>query len=234
MNIRRIFKQSRRTSEPRLHTPEEQPTACSHATRSRAKQTLLLTLTLAGSLATSASVAQQRSFDLYTRDGLVTLKANNAPVVQLADALAQELNINVVISGDDAGSISADIVDEPVEKALALLSPNHMLVREDSSPDARIIEVVLMLDDTGSSNTSVGEFLPSGDPTEAIVPDEELMNANPASSIAENVEQGIEELRDSMLELEAQQGQNGSINAQSQVGGAVRMDPPPAGFDPAN
>lgn len=234
MIIRQLLKLIRSTSITGRHMPDTRRHVGNPETSTgdwRATALILtLTLTSAAALTNAPSLlAQQQPFDLYTRDGLVTLRANNAPVIQLADALAQELNISVVISGDEAGSLSADIVDEPVEKALAMLSPNHMLVRENSSPGARIVEVVLMLDDAGASNTSVGEFLPSGDPTDAIAADEGLMNIDPESdvSIGGSVEQGIEDMRDTMLELEAQQRQNDQLN------GAVRMDPPPSGFDPA-
>jgi len=121
-----------------------------------------------------------------------------------------------------------------------LLSPNHMLVREDSSSDAKIIEVVLMLDDAGSSSAGAGEFLPTGDPTEAIIADEQLdpngeqaLDAGTIGTGIANgaggtqVERGINKLRDSMRELEAQKNRNGQPD-----NGTVRLDPPANGFDP--
>ena len=128
-----------------------------------------LVAALGASLAAAAALAQQ-PFDVTLRDGLLSIRANGASAVALADALSGETGISFAVTGDTDQAITAEIVDEPLARAIATLSPNHLLVRDGKGADAPLVEVVLMLDDAAGSVAAGGEdqFLPSGDPADEI------------------------------------------------------------------
>lgn len=134
--------------------------------RSAARALLLCAVGAAWPLA-----AQQR-FDVGMRDGLLTIRANAAPAEELALAISEATGIDIIIAGEPATPLSAEIVDEPVIKAIALLAPNHLLVRESAAADAALIEAVLMMPD-GSGGSASTEFLPSGAPAEEVAFDAE-------------------------------------------------------------
>jgi|GEM_PF-6143860 len=119
-------------------------------------------------LGASTATAQQ-SYDIAMRDGLLSIRANGASVTELAAALAAETGINFVVTGNGGTPITADIVDEPFDRAVAKLSPNHLLVRDGKRADATVTEVILMLDDDDSGGSGDGGFLPSGAPADEII-----------------------------------------------------------------
>jgi len=121
--------------------------------------------------------AQSRPFDLAVSGNLVSILANNAPIQELANALSTETGIVFSLTGEKTTPITIEIVEEPLEKAIAKLSPNHLLVRDSEASDAQLIEVVLMMSEAGAAGGGGNtEFLPSGAPAEELVPDEQLMN----------------------------------------------------------
>lgn len=140
-------------------------------------------------LALLASGAEgQAPLDVALRDGLLSVRAVAAPATALAEALANETGVRFVVAGDGARPITTEIVEEPLEKAIAKLSPNHLLVRDGEARDAALVEVVLMVDDAaggGAGASGGGEFLPSGAPAAEIVPDESLMAPAPPPLDAE-------------------------------------------------
>lgn len=122
------------------------------------------------SVAASNAFAQQR-WNVSSRDGLVSVFANAATAADLAAALGNATGVNVVVHGEPSTPLSAEIVDEPLDKAVALLAPSHMLVRDGDAMDADIIEVVLMMPDPDGGSGGSTEFLPSGEPADGVVSD---------------------------------------------------------------
>lgn len=132
-------------------------------------------------LAASSGALAQQSVQVSEKDGLLSVQASNTSASALAQLLTDELGISVVVTGDTEALVNIDIVDEPLDKALSKLSPNHMLVRSDKDPHSTIIEVVLMMGEGGASGSSGGDdqFLPSGSPADDIViSDEQPLNDN--------------------------------------------------------
>ena len=135
--------------------------------RSAAPDTLLAT---AFAAVFSAGAFAQQSFDVAMRDGLLSIRANGTSAAELAAALAEETGIRVVVTGDAEQGLTTEIVEVPLVKAIALLSPNHLLVRGEGGADAPVLEIVLMLDEAGGDGTGGGEteFLPSGAPADEV------------------------------------------------------------------
>lgn len=128
---------------------------------------------LLGAGAVLGNVSAQQPFDVALRDGLLSIRANDAPIGALAEALSGETGVSFVVTGDPAVAITTEIVDEPLDRAVAKLFPNHLLVRDGKSADAPITEVVLLLDDESGSGGGGEGFLPSGAPADEIVGGEE-------------------------------------------------------------
>ena len=139
--------------------------------RSAAPDTLLAA---AFAAAFAAGAFAQQSFDVTMRDGLLSIRANGTSAAELAAALAEETGIRVVVTGDAEQGLTTEIVEEPLVKAIALLSPNHLLVRGEGGAGAPLLEIVLMLDEAGGGGTGGEEmeFLPSGAPADEIEPGE--------------------------------------------------------------
>ena len=134
-------------------------------------------LPLLASVLISTSLYAQSAVQIVEEDGLLTVLATDVSAVELAQELAQELGISVVVTGDAEARVNLDIVEEPLERALGKLSPNNLLVRSEDATE--IVEVVLMMGE-GQNNASGGEsnqFLPSGSPTEGIV-EEQISDPN--------------------------------------------------------
>ncbi|MFK7854664.1 MAG: hypothetical protein AB8B79_11145 [Granulosicoccus sp.] len=113
--------------------------------------------------------SRAQAVEVFSQQGLLTVKANNTTAQQLADALNDQLDISVVVAGDTEALVNIDIVEEPLEVALGKLSPNNMLVRAGKDSDSEIVEVVLLMGE-GSSSTAAAssQFLPSGSPAEEV------------------------------------------------------------------
>lgn len=135
--------------------------------RKRHAVSLLLTVL---SVLPMTSLMAQTAIRYSEQDGLLSVQASNTTASELAELLSRELGISVVVTGDAEARVNLDIIEEPLHKALARLSPNHLLVRRDSRPDSEITEVVLMMGE-GSDNggSSDEQFLPSGSPADDIV-----------------------------------------------------------------
>lgn len=120
------------------------------------------------------AIHAQSGIDISSENGTLSVQANNVSASELASELSNELGINVVVTGDAETRVNLDIVEEPLDKALAKLSPNNMLVRDSNDND--IIEVVLMMGE--GQNTGAGggadQFLPSGSPAEEVIDSESL------------------------------------------------------------
>ncbi len=122
-------------------------------------------------LAATQAMAQPR-WDVSSRDGLVSIFANAASAAEVANALGDATGVSVVVHGEQTTKLSAEIVDVPLEKAIALLAPSHMLVRESAASDAEIVEVVLMMPDPEGGVAGDTQFLPTGEPADGVMPDD--------------------------------------------------------------
>ena len=123
---------------------------------------------LCAALMTQA-VQAQSGVQISSDDGMLSVKASNVSATELANELSNELGISVVVTGDAETRVNLDIVEEPLEKALAKLAPNNMLVRDSTDDD--IVEVVLMMGEgqDSSASGSADQFLPSGSPAEEVI-----------------------------------------------------------------
>lgn len=131
---------------------------------------LFLSANLLISFSSSSLYAQD--IDVQSNDGLLSIQANNTTATELANVLSEELGIVVVVTGDAETRVNIDIVDETIEKAVTQLSPNNMLVRSGAGTESDIIEIVLMMGESGNNAMSGGgsdQFLPSGSPAEDVV-----------------------------------------------------------------
>lgn len=131
-----------------------------------------------------APLALAQQVEVTESDGRLSIQASNTSASALAEKLSDELGISVVVTGDAETRVNIDIVDEPLDKALAKLSPNHMLVRSSKLPDSSIVEVVLMMGEGSASGSSGSddEFLPSGSPADDIVVSDEQPSPDDGSS----------------------------------------------------
>lgn len=143
-----------------------------------------LACVIAGTALLCGTAHAQQRWDVSSRDGLVTIMANAATAADLATAIGEATGVNVVVHGEPTTPLTADIVDVPLDKAIAELAPSHLLVRESAADDAEIIEVVLMMPDpasgSGGSNTN---FLPSGAPTDGVVAQDAPAAAVPGTEV---------------------------------------------------
>lgn len=173
----------------------------------------------------STSARAQQGLQVREQDGLLSIQANNATALELADVLSNQLGISVVVTGDTEARVNIDIVDEPLDKALAKLSPNHLLVRKSEQPGSAITEVVLMMGEGSASDSSGGDdqFLPSGSPADDVGGGEEQASEEGAPQRDPNRAANVRETAD----------------AASNDAGALTPDnagssPPPAAFDPVS
>ena len=130
--------------------------------------------------------------------GRVSIRAGGASAAEVAEALTARTGISVVVTGDASTPIDVDIVDEPLEKAVAHLAPNHLLMRGDRAADASITEIVLMMPDGDDGGVESTEFLPTGEPTDGVVTDD-AGYAEGGGELDENgqpIDGGLEVLRD--------------------------------------
>lgn len=99
-------------------------------------------------------------------NGVISVKATNVTARTIVEELNNKLDIDFIVSGDAETRLNLDIVQEPLSKALPKLSPNNLIVRENSDSNSQIIEVVLMLGGSSSSSSSNNneQFLPTGSP----------------------------------------------------------------------
>ena len=93
------------------------------------------------------------------------------------------------------------------EKAVSQLSPNNMLVRSGKDAESDIVEIVLMMGESGSGSLSSGggsdQFLPSGSPAEDVI----VEGINPNGQSAEGAA-----LSDPNRAQLVQDNANGSLN----------------------
>jgi len=189
-------------------------------------------LALLVALASPLVVYAQQPFDVFMKDGLITIRASNAPAAELAEALSAETGVRVVVTGEPTTTLSTEIIDEPLDKAFARLSPNHMLVRESSADDSPIVEVVLIMEDgENTASAAAGEFLPSGAPAAEILAETPTAaSVETALEAAASKETG-ETLRDSMRRLIARQGTAGGQISPPPTEGAPGLPQSPPGAD---
>lgn len=109
----------------------------------------------------------QGNVQIESINGLLSVQANNVSAGELAEKISESLGIRVVVTGNSETRVNLDIVEEPLEKALVKLSPNNMLVRD--AQEQKIVEVVLMMGESGAGGGNSEQFLPSGSPAEAVV-----------------------------------------------------------------
>lgn len=122
----------------------------------------------------AAGVAHaQSSIEVTARDGRVWIRAQGAAAADIASALAEQTGISMVVTGEPSTPLTANIEDEKLEKAIAEIAPNNMVVRASASPDSAITEIVMMMPDSESGVADSAEFLPSGEPADGVVGGEE-------------------------------------------------------------
>lgn len=193
-------------------------------------------LAIVAALTSPVIAYAQQPFDIFMKDGLITVRANNVPVAELAEALSSETGVRVVVTGEPTTAMSTEIIDEPLDKAFAKLSPNNMLVRESSAADSPIIEVVLIMEDGENTATAAaGEFLPSGAPADEILAETPVAasveSALEAATSKETGEAGAT-LRDSMRRLIARHGTAGGPQPPPTEGAADSPQSPPGADAP--
>lgn len=133
------------------------------------RPTILVSLLAALLSSIHSQPLRAQAVEVYSQQGLLTVKANNTTARQLADALNDQLDISVVVAGDTEALVNIDIVEEPLEVALTKLSPSNMLVRAGQAPDSEIVEVVLLMGEgSQSAGAANSQFLPSGSPAEEV------------------------------------------------------------------
>lgn len=182
---------------------------------------VLLAAVLLGPVAADAHA--QQDVEVREQDGLLTVQAKTS-ARHLAEVLSEQLGINFVVTGDAESLVNIDIIEEPLDKALAKLSPNHMLVRNDVNPDSKIVEVVLMMgEDGGSSSTAGGDqFLPSGSPADDVAVVEEQAFPEDGG-----------ELRDPNRSLMVREAAEAAANDASGLNDGTQSEyPAPESFDP--
>lgn len=115
----------------------------------------------------------QLPVEVKNQGGQISVQADDVTAQTLAQELSSTLGIRVFVTGDTQTRMSADIIDEPLDKAIGKLSPNNLLVRRTSDPNSQIVEVILMLAESGlgSSGLEGEQFLPSGSPADEIIVD---------------------------------------------------------------
>ena len=97
----------------------------------------------------SPSFAQQRPFDVAWANGNLTVRATNAPLVDVVDEVAKLTGMEVVGRDKLSGSLSASVVAQPLEKALAavLEGVNYSIGKRagvNGAPDALVLRVLSM------------------------------------------------------------------------------------------
>lgn len=144
-------------------------------------------------------VAAAQSLEVTAGEaGRVSIRAAGARAADVAEALGQRTGISIVVTGDAGTPVDVDIVDEPLEKAVAQLAPNHLLMRAGKTPGSTITEIVLMMPDGDDGGVESTEFLPTGEPTDGIVTDDGSF-AEGDGAVDENgmpLDQGVQILRD--------------------------------------
>lgn len=106
---------------------------------------------------------------LTLHDGKLTVSASQISLVDLARELTNVSGINFVTVGETNKLIDVDISDEPFAKAIAKLSPNHLLVSKTFNVADGIYEVIFMLQDDYSADTILQEYLPTGEPVQDFI-----------------------------------------------------------------
>lgn len=145
--------------------------------RSGVRHPVVHALATAALLVSASQALAQQAFDVALREGLLSIRANNASLLELTEAITNETGVNFVITGDPTQTVTTEILDETMEHAIAKLSPNHLLVRDGKGNDAPLTEVVLMLDESGSGASGNNDgFLPSGAPADEVISDDQMMD----------------------------------------------------------
>ena len=148
-----------------------------------------------------AGPALAQSLEVTSGDGgRVSIRAGGASAADVAAALGESTGVAVVVTGDASTALDVDIVDEPLEKAVAHLAPNHLLMRGDAASGAPITEIVLMMPDGDDGGVESTEFLPTGEPTDGVVAEEPLVaegqDGAGGPDAGQSRDGGIEVLRD--------------------------------------
>jgi len=153
-----------------------------------------IVLTVAG--LAHASPAWAESLDVQWDDEQLSVYATDASAFSLVQELAEQTGVRFIATGNTATNVTMEIVAEPLERAIAKLAPNHLLVHSKSDPTT-VVEVVLMFDEGNSGNSgSGGEFLPTGSPAEEVMPlpdqAQELLQETPLQQVSDdNPQAGI-------------------------------------------
>lgn len=102
-------------------------------------------------------------------DGNLTLSASQISLIDIAQELELLSGIPITAIGNTVKLMDVDIVSEPFAKAIAKISPNHLLVRKSVNEPDTILEVIFMLQDDHTDSGIFNENLPSGEPVQDII-----------------------------------------------------------------
>lgn len=103
----------------------------------------------------------------------LTVLASGVSLVELAQQLSDLTDIAIIVTEGADKLVDIDIVDEPFETAIAKISPNHLLKRKVANGKEVIAEVVIMLDDAANTANNTNSNLPTGEPTQEVVVEQE-------------------------------------------------------------
>jgi hypothetical protein len=122
--------------------------------------TLLVVLLAALLVATGAWA---KAFDATLHDGQLDLRADEAPLISVLEAIAEQGNLELQVYGDEHPTVTGVLQNVPLEAAFErLLRDNYMVMFDDSS---RIVGLVAVL--------KSGAVMLGGDPALASEPTEE-------------------------------------------------------------
>ncbi len=128
----------------------------------------VLTATLLGISLYSLQVqGANNPFEVDVRNQLVSISANGASLLAVADRLSELVSIPINHTAGSDHPISVTIVDESLEKAISLLFGNNVIVRRMIDGEAVITEILLLLD--VENDTNIDASLPTGEPVAGIV-----------------------------------------------------------------
>ena len=114
------------------------------------------------------NTAGNGTFDVSQNDDLISVSANNASLMAVISRLAETTGVAITHTDGRDVMITVDLVDATLEQIIDKLSKNSMIVRKTIDGKEVIAEVVVMLDDGGSSASDTAS-LPTGEPAEGVV-----------------------------------------------------------------
>lgn len=117
------------------------------------------------------------SFDvLQFNNDRLTISASQVSLTEVAQKLTELTGIPCTVTEGADQLITIDIVDETFVSTIAKISPNNLLVRKFIGNKEIITEVVFMPNDGESSTSYADGNLPTGEATEEVFNQEEVVD----------------------------------------------------------